>query len=252
MRRRAFALLLATLFWAPSAALRAASEPVKGGLVPSAVLERYAASLAALKHPKAVTFDYSVEQLGLRNMEQTHHVYRSGRNERDETLVVDGLQLPRPSVRIIANRTYRYDIGAVAPTPATYSFTYSGIVLDGDDLAYVFRTEPHVPASFAVSEIELDAHTFLPKIVRFKIAGYGARGSGELLYGPSDVYWVVREAKVNAHLTSGTLAHERITWSNYQFPAGLPPSTFEAPRPTTVLDPEALASPTPAPDSGQP
>ena len=215
-------------------------------LVPSTVLARYVTSLAKLRHPKAITFDYSVEQLGLRNMEQTHHVYRSGLAERDETLIVDGQQLPLPAVRILSNRTYRYDIGAVAPTPATYAFSYAGTVVAGDGFGYVFRTERREPAAFAVSEIEIDSRTYLPSIVRFKIAGYGARGSGELIYGPSEAYWVVRQAQVNAHLTSGALAHERITWSNYQFPPSLPPSTFEAPRPLPAIEP--APSITTAPD----
>jgi hypothetical protein len=225
----AYAALLAAAGAAPPAGTEA--------LLPNAVLARYATSLAKLRRPKAITFDYSVEQLGLRNMEQTHHVYRSGLAERDETLIVDGQPLPLPAVRILANRTYRYDIGAIAPTPATYAFAYAGTVVAGDGFGYVFRTERRAPAAFAVSEIQIDSRTFLPSIVRFKIAGYGARGSGELDYGLSDAYWVVREAQVNAHLTSGALAHERITWSNYQFPPSLPPSTFEAPRPLPAIEP---------------
>jgi hypothetical protein len=229
----------------------AAASPAAGALTPLAILDRYEASLAALKRPRVLSFDYSVEQLGLKNMEQTHRVYRSGLDERDETLVVDGFALPRPAVRIIANRLYRYDINAIAPTSASYAFQYSGVALDGDGTSYVFRTKPSVAGAFTVSEIEIDTRTFLPKVVRFKISGDGAHGSGELLYGPAESYWVVREAQVNAHLTSGALAHERITWSNYQFPVALPPSTFEVPRATTI-DPAALATAAPAADSSQP
>ena len=250
MRRRALALLLAAACAGFVSTARAGT--LTPALIPSIVLERYAASLAALKHPKALSFDYSVEQLGLHDMEQTHHVYRSGLHERDETLVVDGFPLPRPAVRIIASRSDRYDIGAVAPTAAGYSFKYSGVVVDGDDVGYVFSTEPRAARSFAVSEVVIDGRTFLPNVVRFKIVGDGAHGSGELLFGQADAFWLVRQAQVNAHLTSGALTHERITWSNYQFPSALPPSTFDVPRPTTVLEPDDLATPAAAPDAGSP
>jgi hypothetical protein len=252
MMRRAIAFLAAVTCLDLASAARAAAPLTSPALIPSIVLEHYAASLAALKHPKALSFDYQVEQLGLHDMEQTHHVYRSGLHERDETIVVDGFTLPRPAVRILANRSDRYDIGAVAPTPAGYTFKYSGVVLNGENVAYVFGTEPRSARSFAVSEVVIDGHTFLPNVVRFKLAGYGAHGSGELVYGPADVFWLVRQAQVNAHLTSGALTHERIVWSNYQFPSALPPSTFEAPRPTTVLEPEDLATPTPVPDPDSP
>jgi hypothetical protein len=244
-------VLAIALLGVPCAA-PAAPPSAAADIEPVAILARYEATLATLKRPKAMTFDYSVEQLGLRNMEQTHHVYRSGLAERDETLVVDGFTLPRPSVRIIANRSYRYEITAVAPRQTTYAFVYTGSKFGANGLSYVFHTEPRAPTSFAVSEIELDARGFLPTVVRFKIAGYGARGSGTLSYGPAEGYWVVHQAQVNAHLTSGALAHERIIWSNYQFPPSLPKSTFQPPRGVVPLDPEDLATPAPEADPNAP
>jgi hypothetical protein len=191
------------------------------------VLARYEKALAALRRPTAITFDYSVEQLGLRNMEQTHHVYRSGLSERDETLVVDGYTLTRPSVRILANRTSHYDIAAVAPKPSSYKFAFAGAVPRGTAFAYVFRTAALADAPFAVTEIEIDGARFLPSVVRFKIASGDARGSGRLAYAPNGRYWLVRDAQVNAHLAGGATAHEHIAWSDYSFPSALPPSTFE-------------------------
>ena len=242
---RAAALLLATALGGLGPSTPA---PESEALAPVTILARYSAALAKLHHPKAIAFDYSVEQLGMRNMEQTHHVYRSGLAERDETLVVDGLTLPRPSVKIVANRSDRYDIAAIAPTEARYTFAYTGSKLSGDDIIYVFSTERKTPASFAVSEIELDSKRFLPRIVHFKIAGYGVRGSGALIYGPAESYWVVRQAQVNAHTALGAPAHERITWSNYQFPPSLPRSTFVPPRPVVPILPEPAG--TASPDSG--
>lgn len=251
-RALAPAFFAALTLWSAAGAAVAEQRPESVSLEPSAILARYEASLASLRKPKAITFDYSVSQLGLRNMEQAHHVYRSRHAERDETLIVDGIVLPQPAVRIIANRSDRYDITAIAPTPAAYTFAYTGSRLDGDNIIYVFATERRQPASFAVSEIELSARWFLPTVVHFKIGGNGARGSGTLLYGPADSYWVVRQAQVNAHLTSGAPAHERIVWSNYQFPPALPSSTFEVPRPVAPLVPEDLPTATPEADPNSP
>ncbi|MBD5656552.1 MAG: hypothetical protein IAI50_15430 [Candidatus Eremiobacteraeota bacterium] len=225
---------------------RAASRPVQTravALPPGVVLQRYAAALAALPRPKSISFDYTVEQLGLRNLEQTHRVYRSGLRERDETVVVDGYVLTRPAIRIFNNRTYRYDISSIAPKAATYAFVFAGVVRTNDGYGYVYRTAARAPGSFAVSEIEIDGRTFLPSIVRFKIAGGGAHGSGALQYGRSELYWVVREVRVNARLTDGTTAHERIAWTNYQFPTGLPPSTFDAPHAVATEAPTVPLAP---------
>jgi hypothetical protein len=205
-----------------------AAAPVSR-VAPTVVIERYVAALHKLETPTAQSFDYTVEQLGLQNMEQTHHVYLSGRRERDETTIVDGYTLTRPSVRIIADRNNPYDVAAIAPRPSAYSFLYRGAVVNGAHVLYVFKTVPLAPSGFAVSEVDIDGTHFLPSRIYFKLAGEVARGSGVLAYGPSDRYWVVRDAQINAHLTNGTTAHEHIAWGGYSFPTELPPSTFDTP-----------------------
>jgi len=221
-----YALLLAMSLVTTGA--RTAHPAARPSLAPALVLARYAHALAMLRRPRSVSFQYSVEQLGLRNLEQTHRVYRSGLRERDETLAADGQSLPIPSIRIIENRMDRYDILAVAPRPSAYAFTF----VARNRRAYVFKTVPRSPRAFMIDSVEIDRTTFLPAVVRFAIAGNGARGAGELRYGSADRYWVVRQAQVTAHLTDGSRAHERIAWSGYQFPSSLPPSTFEMPRST--------------------
>jgi hypothetical protein len=211
-----------------------AHAPHATRLSPGVAIDRYVAALRALEAPAAQSFDYTVEQLGLRDMEQTHHVYLSGRRERDETTIVDGYVLTRPSVRIIADRNNRYDVAAIAPKPSAYSFLYRGAVVNGAHVLYVFKTVPLAPSGFAVSEVDIDGTHFLPSRIYFKLAGDVARGSGVLTYGPSDRYWVVRDAQVNAHLANGTTAHEHIAWGGYSFPTELPPSTFDTPNTHTV------------------
>jgi len=224
----ALALVFAPLGHRGAAPTHAATQHATR-LAPAVVIDRYVAALHTLEAPTAQSFDYSVEQLGLQNMEQTHHVYLSGRRERDETMIVDGYTLTRPSVRIIANRNNHYDVSAIAPKPSGYSFLYRGAVVNGEHVLYVFKTVPLAPSGFAVSEVDIDGTHFLPSRIYFKLAGESARGSGVLTYGPSDRYWVVRDAQINAHLANGTAAHEHIAWSGYSFPSELPPSTFDTP-----------------------
>ncbi|MFZ1125946.1 MAG: hypothetical protein WAN59_12475 [Candidatus Baltobacteraceae bacterium] len=207
-------------------------------LEPATVLARYADALAALKHPAAISFEFSVEQLGLRNLEQTHRVYRSGSDERDETLSVDGYALKNPAVRIFRNRGYRYDIATIAPKPEAYEFSFSSVQRAGDHYAYSFETKSRAAASFAVTGVTIDGASFLPSVVRFAASG-GARASGRLRYVGAQGYWVVTEAIADARLPDGKVAHERIVWSSYRFPQSLPPSTFQAP---------ALAEPSAAGD----
>ncbi len=254
MKRVARALCLAVASLGPLPA-GADAPPASDFLTPSQIMARYDAALAAAKKPSAMSFDYSVEQLGLRNLVQTHHVYRSALAERDETRIVDGSPLPRPSVRIIVNRVYRYDLHAIAPTTAVYAFKYAGARLDGDDVTYLFRTVPAASRSFAVDQMEIDGRSFLPKLVHFKISNGSARGSGQIAYARVEKYWVVMDAQVSVHLPQGSLAHEHIKWSNYQFFSSLPPSTFRLPRVILAPEPDAAAAAataTPAPVPGAP
>jgi len=204
------------------------------------VLANYQRALAKLKYPTNVSFEYSVEQLGLRTMEQTHRVYRSGLKERDETLVVDGYHLKAPSVRIIASRTNRYEIGRVAPRPSDYDFSYTGAVNESDAYGYVFSTQARASTSYEITEIEIDGRSYLPRLLRFRIAGPDAHGSGELSYAQVEKYWLVVSAAVSAHVAHGEIAHETMEWSNYHFPESLPASTFDSPG-----EPEALPEPAP-------
>jgi len=207
---------------------------------PTAIVHDYVAALAALRRPKATSFDYTVSQLGLRNMEQKHHVYRSGLDERDETLFVDGYALRAPSVRIVRHRSYRYDAVTVAPKPAQYAFTFVGANKSAAGVSYRFRTLPRSVRAFEVVELEIDGRSALPSLVRFRIAGSGARGQGTLRYGRSGTQWVVREARVTARLRDGKTARERIVWSNYRFYDSLPKSTFDTRKSEPKPRPSAL------------
>ncbi len=212
-------------------------------LEPPAVLARYSSAVAHLKRPKTVSFEFSVEQSGLRNLEQTHRVYRSGQSERDETLSADGVTLTSPSVRIFRTRANRYDVGALAPRVADYDFAFAGLARSGERNAYVFHTRRRAPSSYAVGVVVIDGESFLPLTIGFALGGNGVKAQGRMTFASSLGYWLIREASVDA-VVSGKPARERIVFSKYAFPE-LPPSTFEVPHaaPSVLAPPEAAAGP---------
>ena len=194
------------------------------------VMERYADALANLPRPPAMIFEYSVEQSGLHNLEETHRVYRSGLRERDETLVADGVSLKIPSVRIVPYSAYKYDLLALAPKPADYTFAYAGRRTVLGRRVYAFRTTPVSAAPFAIGDVLIDAQRYLPVVITFTSVASGIKGKGRLEFMASGRYWVVREASVSARAGSKD-ARERIRWTKYRFPDSLPESTFAQPRP---------------------
>ena len=240
LRRALFGvgLVLATIAARlPASVPKPTPTPSEPPLATATVLALYGEALATLERPPAVTFDFSVEQLGMRTMEQTHRVYRSGSKERDETISIDGYPLKNPAVRIFRDRGYRYDITALAPKLQSYEFSPSSVARVGDGYAYSFDTKPRTPTSFAVTSVTIDGHSFLPSVLHFHAGGQAARATGRLTYFSSHGYWVVGEATADAKLARGKVAHERIVWSNYRFPESLPSSTFREPPSTELIAP---------------
>jgi hypothetical protein len=205
----------------------------------AAVLAKYAAALQAVEAPKFVRFEYSVEQVGQRNIVQTHRVYRSGTRERDEILSVDGQSLPNPSVRIVSHRVDRYGIAAVAPQVKDYVFTFAGARRTAGHVEYSFSTAPRAAEApaFGVTGVVIDDRRYLPSGVLFSMAAHGLKAGGRLTYAPQDRYWMIAEATVTARSAAGTVSRERIAWSRYAFPSALPDATFVAPRPLPTSTP---------------
>jgi hypothetical protein len=224
------------LLWAALVAVQPALAVAE---TPAAVLAKYASALARLPAPRFERFEYSVEQVGPRNLSQTHRIYRAGRMQRDEILGVDGLTLKHPSIRIIRTRSDRYEIASVAPRAAAYAFAFVGTLGRGGGLAYVFRAEPRRRGAFSVRSLTIDAHRYLPTAISFTTAAGAVNANGRLVFGPVERYWLIREATVTAKIGQHQ-ARERILWSKYDFPNYLPPSTFEQPRPLPTQTPSAL------------
>ncbi len=190
------------------------------------VLERYATALAELVPPKAMIFVYSISQAGPTNIEQRHRVYRSGIDVRDETIAINGISVRRKIVRI-ARRGDVYSVAAVAPRPDAYELLFLDAVRDGSHLDYVFQAIPllHSSSGFAVDRVTIDGQSYLPRFVDFHSSGAIAAGSGRIAFGWQGGYWVPLSAAVSATV-DGSMARERIVFSQYRFPAALPRSTF--------------------------
>ena len=205
---------------------------------PDVVLAKYAAALAALKEPRVFSVEYVIEQTGTRSLEQTHRIFRSGTDERDETIAVNGTRPTAPVVRIFRRRPYRYTVRALAPKPATYDFSYAGPHKTGKHVDYVFDLSPKKGApAFAFTQVTIDGVTFLPAAVAFVTNQHA--GHGEVTFAKSDRWWVARSAAAEANVPGG-VAREHLTFSRWRFPATLPRSTFAAPRPLPSLSPDIV------------
>ncbi len=221
---------------AAAAALVAAPSPSPSPPPsPIVVVAKYRAALKALHEPSVFTVEYTLVQTGTRTLEQSHRIFRSGADERDETLAVNGTRSTSPVVRIFRRRPYRYTVTALAPKPADYDFAYVGPHRDGKHVDYVFAVSPKKPKrGITFTQVSIDGVSFLPEWVAFAADQHAARGI--VTFGKSDRYWVARSAAAQAGVPGG-VAHERLAFAKWRFPKTLPRSTFEAARPLPPIPP---------------
>lgn len=202
------------------------------------VLQRYAIALASLSSPKVVVYSYTVAQIGPKNIEQHHEVYRSGMEVRDEILAVDGIALTRKVVHF-SRHAERYTVDRFAPRSDAYELLFLGTAKDGHHFDYVYEATPlSHPSGAWIDRIAIDGLRFLPRAVHFHSSGLGAVGSASIEFGAFGNYWMPVVISAQARV-KGKPARERIVWSDYRFPENLPPATFQAPEPL----PERTPSP---------
>ncbi len=241
--------MIGVLFWLAqilAGPIAPSSPPAYPELAPAVVLERYAAALEKARDPQVLTFDYTLEQTGPRTDTQTHRVFRSGSDERDETFTHDGKPIPKPIVRIFRGRRNRYTVGALAPRVADYIFDFAGVHKDARHLDYVFRLTPKSARQFAITEVTIDGVRFLPLSVAFETALN--EGAGSITFGSNSRWWVPYVATAHAMIADDA-ATEKLTFYTYRFPSTLPPSTFtqahrplllpQMPPPAPVREPAA-------------
>jgi hypothetical protein len=196
-------------------------------LAPAEVLARYAAALATVRTPSALTFEYTLNQTGMRNSEQMHRIFRSGNDERDELLVMDGRKVVPPRVRIFHGRRNRYTLAGLAPNPEAYAFRFVGTAKAGRHVDYVFETTPRAPGAFRVTTVTIDGVAFVPSALAFAAPAHA--GSGTMTFARFDRYWL--PTAVTARATYREIpTTEHLTFARYRFPERLPPATFAVPR----------------------
>jgi len=199
-------------------------------VAPATTLARYAEALAATHTPLVLSFEYSVDQAGGRDIQETHRVFR----RRDELHTVDGKRVDPPSIHIFLGRRNRYALEALAPRPEAYTFRYLASVHDGKHLDQVFETKPLGPAPATVAQVTIDGITFLPTAIRFVTNAHG--GSGTVSFGRIQKYWMAVAASAAAtYGKSATVEH--LTFTRYRFPTDLAPSTFSTPQPLPTFRP---------------
>ena len=233
------ALLLAAALAAPPTAPpdipplrpRATAPPA---VAPATTLARYAVALAANHTPLVLSFEYSIDQAGARDIQQTHRVFRSGNSERDELLSVEGKRVDPPSIHIFLGRRNRYTIEALAPRPEAYTFRYVASVHDGKHLDQVFETLPLNPAAATVKQVTIDGITHLPDAIRFVTSTHA--GAGSVMFGRVQKYWMATAAAATATYAKSTSV-EHVAFYRYRFPTSLSPSTFSKPRPLPSFRP---------------
>jgi hypothetical protein len=232
------ALLLAAALTAPTAPPDI--PPVFGhptpapAIAPATVLARYATALAKHRTPLVLSFEYSIDQAGAHDIQQTHRIFRSGNSERDELLSVDGKRLEPPSIHIFLGRRNRYAVEALAPRPEAYTFRYAGSVRDGRHVDEVFATKPLSPQPAAIDQVIIDGVSFMPVAIHFVTTTRG--GSGNVTFTQVQKYWVPLSAVARAKVGK-TPAVEHLSFYRYRFPTSLAPSTFSTPRPLPSFRP---------------
>lgn len=231
------ALLLAAALRVPSAAPSVPTLHRASVASSQALLARYLEAITVTKTPAVITFEYSVDQSGARDIQQTHRVFRSGTSQRDELLSVEGKRLDPPAVHIFLGRHNRYTVEALAPRPGKYAFRYVGSVRDVHHLDAVFKTRPLTPVAFTVREVTIDGVSFLPVSIRFTTTAH--RGSGALTFARVGKYWLPVTATAKATYAK-LAAEERISFYRYRFPPALPVSTFAKPRPLPSFRPQRI------------
>lgn len=233
------ALLLAAALAAPSAPpdVPPLRNSVAANLTSSTVLAKYAEALVVYRTPSVLSFEYTVDQTGARDIQQAHRVFRSGSSQRDELLSVDGKKLDPPTVHIFLGRRNRYTVEALAPRPGAYTFKYIGPVRDGRHTNSVFVTTALNPGPSVVRQVTIDGETFLPTNIRFTTSA--RKGSGSVTFGKIQKYWLPLVASAKATYAK-LAAEEKISFYRYRFPVTLPDSTFAKPRPLPTFRPTSL------------
>jgi hypothetical protein len=214
------AALLAVLCASPAA-----------GATGAAAYDAYQTAVAGRRPLGDFVVEYSENRIGpARAILEDHRLYRSadGR-ERNETIAVNGLSVVPAIVRFSTSAAWPYDVQQFLVDPDDYNVLYLGTsIVDGRHVL-AFSAVRTTTGDFSITGLFLDPVRYLPVHETFDVQGVDCRGSGAVSFGPDMGRWIPLSASVACSVAaSGATFRESIKFSNYQFPASLPPEVFGA------------------------
>lgn len=213
-----------------------------------AVFDSYRVAMAARKTPDNMEFLYTVTRSGpQRIVTEQHRVYWTASGlERNDTISVNGTDLVPPRSLMLHRSDWPYDPGQFEVSPDDYSAALAGVTVLANRKAYVLKLVRSAQADFTVTTLYVDAKTRLPLRQDFVVTGADCQGSGGIEFLPAGGYWLPSFVSVVCTgAAQGAVAapvfKEAIRFSNYSFPAAIPPDVFGK-TPSTLASPGAGAA----------
>ena len=206
-------------------------------LTPALALAAYQAAMTNATKPPNVTFEYTQTRSGpKRVITEVHRVYRNAAgDERNETLSVNGSTVAPPISVVYHKRAWPYDIDKFTAAQSEYDFTLTGTSTVSGKPAYAFVAKAKAPGAFAIEALYLAVDTGLPLRERFTANAPACAGKGSIDFGAFAAYWLPATISVScmppdspgaaSQLQTATY-RETIRFSNYSFPARMPPEIF--------------------------
>lgn len=221
-----------------------------------ALLDRYQTLMPNIKQPLVMVFEYTRTRSGpTRVVTENHRVYRDAAgHERNETIAINGSPLAPPTVRTYARADWPYGADKFFVDATAYAVEPKGVELVNGHKAYIYAAVLKDPASFAVTELDLDVRTALPLRERFTATNGACASTGSIEFGRAGVYWMPTIVGVSCPLPAAApatlstaaaataapataLNRDTIRFSAYSFPTAIPPQVFG-------ISPSPVPSPT--------
>lgn len=202
----------------------------------STIFDSYRAALAARKTPATMEFEYTVTRSGPnRIVTEQHRVFWTAQGlERNDTTAVNGTPLVPPRSRLLHRAMWPYDVGQFAVSTDEYNVANPIVGSVAGRKAYVFTLTRSVQADFVITSLYVDASSRLPLRETYVVAGSNCQGSGSIDFLPTGGYWLPIFVSVICTGPAQGAApppvyKEAIRFSNYRFPAAIPPDVFGQP-----------------------
>jgi hypothetical protein len=155
----------------------------------------------------------------------SHRVYRDRTGEqRNDTIEVNGAPVRPPLTQTYQRAQWPYSADAFVVPAADYGATFAGVATVDGRRAEVYVVKRKTPASFSITELDLDPGSALPLRERFGVTTRDCDGQGSIDFAPSGPYWLPTSASVEcAGSGSASSAYKHtIRFADYRFPVTIP------------------------------